>query len=415
MHGSLHGFRVLDLTGEVGFLAGMLLAELGADVVKVEPPAGDPARRRPPFWGGVEDPERALLWLALNSSKRGLTLDLERAAGRDLFLRLVERADVVLETGAPGALAARGLGWEALHARNPRLVLCSLTPFGQTGPYAGWRGSDLTVIAMSGNLHCTGDPDRPPVRCALPVSYYHGSLEAAAGVAFALLAREKTGAGQHVDVALQEAMVMPNMATPSMAVMTGNRGQRSGAFFHQGRSVQREIWPCRDGWVSFALRGGPARIPGLIAMVAYMAEHAMASEKLRAMDWKTYNHNLLSQEEVDALSREFGGFFLTKTMTELFQAACERNLMLAPANTAREILASEQLAARRFFVDVDHPGRGPLRLPGAFARTTSADPDATAIAVRGPAPRLGEHTEAVLAEIGLAPGDVARLRAEGVV
>src|SRR5262249_35462069 len=141
-------------------------------------------------------------------------------------------------------------------------------------------------------------------------------------------------------------MIMPNMATASMAAMTGNRGRRSGAFFQQGRSVQREIWPCKDGWVSFALRGGPACVPGLIAMVAYMAEHGMASEKLREMDWKTYNHNLLSQEEVDALAREFGGFFLTKTMTELFQAACERNLMLAPANTAREILASEQLAAR---------------------------------------------------------------------
>src|SRR5262249_25070091 len=253
------------------------------------------------------DPEPPPLCLALNGSKRGLTLDLERAAGRELFLRLAARADVVLESDAPGALAARGLGWEALHARNPRLILCSLTPFGQTGPYAGGRGSDLTVIAMSGSLHCTGDPDRAPVRCTLPVSYYHGSIEAAAGVAFALLARERTGAGQHVDVALEEAMLMPNMATASMAAMTGHRGERSRAFFRQTKSVQREIWPCKDGWVSFALRGGPARMPGLVAMVAYMAENGMASDALRAMDWKTYNHNLLSEDEVDALSREFGG------------------------------------------------------------------------------------------------------------
>jgi len=415
MGGTLHGLRVLDLTGEPGFLAGMLLGELGADVVKVEPPRGDPARRRPPFWGGTDDPERSILWLALNGSKRGITLDLESAQGRDLLLRLAERADVVLESAAPGALAARGLGWDVLHVRNPRLVLCSLTPFGQTGPHAAWRGSDLTVIALSGNLHCTGDPDRSPVRCSLPVSYYHGSIEAAAGVAFALLARERSGEGQHVDVALQEAMVMPNMATGSMAKMTGNRGQRSGAFFLQTKSVQREIWPCKDGWVSFALRGGPARMPGLVAMVAYMAEHGMASERLRAMDWKTYNHNLLSQDEVDALSQEFGDFFLTKTMTELFQAACERNLMLAPANTAREILGSEQLAARHFFVDVEHPGRGTLRHPGPFAVSTSSDPDATAIAVRGPAPRLGEHTAEMLAEIGVTAGELERLRAEGVV
>jgi crotonobetainyl-CoA:carnitine CoA-transferase CaiB-like acyl-CoA transferase len=415
MRGTPHGLRVLDLTGEPGFLAGMLLAELGADVVKVEPPAGDPARRRPPFWGGTADPERSILWLALNGSKRGITVDLERAAGRELLLRLAERADVVLEGDAPGALAARGLGWDVLHARNPRLVLCSLTPFGQTGPRASWRGSDLTVIALSGNLHCTGDPDRAPLRCSLPVSYYHGSIEAAAGVAFALLAREQTGEGQHVDVALQEAMVMPNMATASMAKMTGHRGQRAGAFFRQPKSVQREIWPCKDGWVSFALRGGPARLPGLVAMVQYMDEHGMATERLRAMDWKTYNHNLLSQEEVDALSKDFGDFFLSKTMTELFRAACERNLMLAPANTAREISRSEQLAARHFFVAIEHPGRGTLQQPGPFALSTSSDPEATAIAVRGPAPRLGEHTAAVLAEIGVTPGELERLRAEGVV
>src|SRR5262245_17467008 len=133
MRGTLNGLRILDLTGEIGFLAGMLLGELGADVVKVEPPAGDPARRRPPFWGGVEDPERAILWLAQNGSKRGITLDLQRPAGRDVFLRLVARTDVVLETGA---LSGHGLGWDALHASNPRTILCSLTPFGQTGPRA---------------------------------------------------------------------------------------------------------------------------------------------------------------------------------------------------------------------------------------------------------------------------------------
>jgi crotonobetainyl-CoA:carnitine CoA-transferase CaiB-like acyl-CoA transferase len=233
---------------------------------------------------------------------------------------------------------------------------------------------------------------------------------------FAILAREQSGEGQLVDVSLQEAMLMPNMATASMAKMTGNRGQRAGACFRQARSVQREIWRCKDGYVSFALRGGPARLPGLIAMVDYMAEHGMASEKLRARDWKAYNHNLLSQAEVDELSAEFGAFFATKTMTELFAAACERSLMLAPASTAREIVASEQLAFRRFFVDVEQPGRGgSLRYPGAFAITTSAEPDATAIGIRRPAPRLGEHRDEILRELGLAPADIRALVAEGVV
>ena len=403
--GNLTGIRVLDLTQEPGFFASKLLGDLGADVVKIEPPAGDPARRRPPFWGGVADPERSLLWLAMNTSKRGMTLDATRPRGREILLALAARADVVVETGT-----LPELGWSALHAANPRLVHVALTPYGESGPRAGWRGSDLTVVATSGNLFSTGDPDRAPVRCSLPVSYYHGGIEAAVAVAFALLAREQSGAGQHVDVALQEAMVMPNIGTAAMFRMTGNRGARAGAFMRQERSVAREIWPCKDGFVSFALRGGPARIPGLVAMVQYMAEHGMASPALEARDWKTYNHNLLTQSEVDALSAEFGAFFQTRTMAELYHAACARNLMLAPINDAREVAASTQLAAREFFVEVENPGRGALRYPGAFARS-----NATAIGIRRPALRLGEHTAEVLGEIGLGAAEVARLRAEGVV
>jgi benzylsuccinate CoA-transferase BbsE subunit len=139
-----------------------------------------------------------------------------------------------------------------------------------------------------------------------------------------------------------------------------------------------------------------------------MGEHGMASPRLAALDWKAYNHNLLTQAEVDELSREFGGFFLTKTMSELYHAACERNLMLAPINTAREITASAQLAAREFFVEVENPGRGRLRYPGAFARSTAGP-----IGIRRPAPRLGEHTVEILAEVGLDAAAVERLRAAG--
>lgn len=409
MRGNLDGIRVLDLTSEPGHFAAKLLGDLGADVVKIEPPGGDPVRRRGPFWGHADDRERSLVWLAYNTSKRGITLDVTKPRGRDLLLDLVARADVVIETHAPAELAGLGLGWDALRAKNPRLVLCSLTPWGQTGPNAGWRGSDLTVIATSANLHCTGDPDRAPVRCSLPTVYYHASIESALGVTFALFAREQSGHGQHVDVSMQAAMIMPNMATASMFQMNGNRGARAGAFFRQGQTVQREIWPCKDGWVSFAIRGGPARIPGLIAMVKLMDEHGMASEGLKATDWKTYNHNLLSQAEVDSLSAEFGAFFASKTMTELFDAAVARNLMLAPANTAREIDGSEQLAFREFFVEVDNPGRGRLRYPGAFAKITSSDPTATAIGIRRPAPRLGEHTAEVLGEVGVTEAMLAEL------
>src|SRR5215469_2866451 len=156
MRGNLDGVHVLDLTDEPGHFAGKLLGDLCADVVKVEPPGGDPIRRRGPFWGRAADPERSLPWLAYNTSKRGITLDVTKPRGRDLLLDLAAGADVVIESYPPGRLDELGLGWAALLAKNPRLVLCSLTPWGQRGPYAEWRGSDLTAVAMSGNLHCTG-------------------------------------------------------------------------------------------------------------------------------------------------------------------------------------------------------------------------------------------------------------------
>jgi crotonobetainyl-CoA:carnitine CoA-transferase CaiB-like acyl-CoA transferase len=409
--GNLDGYRILDLTTETGFLAGKLLAELGADVIKIEPPGGDAARRRAPFAGDTAHPERSILWLALNTSKRGITLNLDDARGREIFLRLCREADAVIESAGPTeptSLVARGLPYAALRDVNPRLVVVSLSPFGQDGPYSAFRAADLTAVAMGGNAYPTGNPDRAPVRCALPVSYYHGGLEAAVAAVFALWGREATGEGQFVDVSLQEAMVMPNMTGPAQFPLTGFKGGRLGAGFRGGKAAFRELWPCADGYVSFAMRGGPARIPGIIAMVTYMDEHGMAPAALKERDWASYNHNLVTQAEVDEIEAALGAFFRTKTMSELFAAACERNLMLAPANTAREIRASRQLAARDFFVELDDPGRG-LRLtyPGALAKIAGA-----AVGIRGPAPRLGEHNAAVYGALGL---DVASLTGAGII
>ena len=412
--GNLDGYRILDLTGEPGFLAGKLLAELGADVIKVEPPAGDPARRRGPFVNGTADPERSLLWLALNTSKRGVTLDLTHARGQAIFLELCRHADAVLDSAGPAdpaSLAARGLSYETLRAAHAPLVVCSLSPFGQSGPYRNYRASDITAVAMGGNLYPTGNPDRAPVRCSLPVSYYHAGIEAAVAVVFALWGRDTQGRGQFIDVSMQEVMTMPNMTSPAQFPLTGAKGQRTGAGFRGGRTVFRELWPCADGYVSFALRGGPARIPGIRALVAYMDEHGMAPDALTHRDWSTYNHNVIPQAEVDDIENAVAAFFSTKTMAELFAAACERSLMLAPANTAREIVASRQLAARQYFVTFDDPGRGiRLTYPGAFAKSTLGG-----IGVRGPAPRLGEHNRAVYAALGLDEAALTDLRTAGVI
>ena len=412
--GNLSGYRVLDLTGEPGFLTGRLLADLGADVIKIEPPAGDAASRRGPFVGGAADPERSIIWLSLNVGKRGVTLALDTPAGREIFLRLCRTADVVIESERPGSstsLAARGLGYDVLHATNPRLVVCLLSPFGQTWPYSGYRGSDITTVAMGGNMNGTGNPERPPVRCSLPVSYFHAGSDAAVGIVFALWGREESGEGQLVDVSLQEAVVMANMTTPAQFPLTGAYGTRSGAHFRGGRAVFREIWPCRDGYVSFALRSGPGRNPGIVRLVEYIAESGMAGEELRSRDWMTYNHNLVTQDEVDRIETTLAAFFRTRTMQELYRAACDRSLMLAPANTAREIMASRQLAAREFFVTMDYPHLGTrLTYPGAVAKTT-----ADGIGARRPAPRLGEHNREVYDQLGIPQAEQDAMRAAGVI
>ena len=408
--GNLQGFRVLELADEPVLLAGRLLGDLGADVVQLEPPGGHSLRRRGPFWQGDEDPERSLPWLAQNTSKRGITLDLARPQGRELFLRLCDHADAVIEARRPRALDELGLGYTALRERNPRIVLCSITAFGQNGPWSAWRASDLTVLATGGNLFPTGDPDRAPVRASLPTSYYHAGIEAALGVVFAWIARDRIGVGQHVDVSLQEVMLMPNMSSPAQYPVTKAKGGRVGPGYRVGKVFQPEIWRCRDGFVSFALRGGAARIPGLVAMVEYMNESGMAPLILKDRDWKSYNHNLLTQAEVDEMKAAFAAFFATKSKAELYRAALERKLMLAPVNDPPAILASEQLAARSFFVDVDyaHLG-GSLRHPGPFAKLR---PDG--VELRSRAPRIGEHNREVYAEIGVGEAELARLVREGV-
>jgi crotonobetainyl-CoA:carnitine CoA-transferase CaiB-like acyl-CoA transferase len=264
---------------------------------------------------------------------------------------------------------------------------------------------------MGGNLFPTGDPDRAPVRCSLPTSYFHVGLEAAIGVVFALLARERTGHGQRVDVSLQEVMMMPNMSTPAQYALTRNKGGRVGPGYRVGNVFQPEIWRCRDGFVTFALRGGAARIAGLVAMVQYMDESGMAPPSLKQRDWKSYNHNLLAQAEVDEMQAAFAAFFAAKTKAELYRAALERKLMLAPVNDAPAILASEQLESRQFFDDLDYPHLGGrLRHPGAVAKLRPEG-----VKLRARAPRVGEHNAEVYAGIGVDGQELLELEREGVV
>ncbi len=202
----LRPYRVLDLSDEKGFLCGRMLGDLGADVIKVEPPGGDPSRLHGPFIRVEADSEKSLYWLAFNFNKRGVALNLETADGRELFKRMVEKADFLVETFRPGYLAGLGLGYESLKKLNSRLVMVSITPFGQTGPRAQWKADDIVAMAAGGYMAVTGDEDRPPLRVGVPQSYVLAGSQAAAGALLAHAMRQANGEGQHVDVSLQEAV-----------------------------------------------------------------------------------------------------------------------------------------------------------------------------------------------------------------
>jgi len=357
----LEGVRVLDLTDPPGWLCGRILADFGAHVTLVEPPGGHPGRAR------------RYAFAALNAGKHSAVLSL----GDERLAEIAAKVDVVIDTGQRELAALRSTD-------HRDRVWCSITPFGLTGPKATLRASDIGVLAQSGTMYMTGDPDRAPLRCTFPTSWYHGCADAAAGILAALYRLQNSGSGCLVDVSMQEAHLLATMSRVAQFGLTGHRGSRAGALMRVGSTTQREIWPCADGFVSFGLRGGPARIPGLKRLVAWIDSEGMATEALTGRDWDAYNHTVLTQEEVDAISEPVARFFLTKTMTELYDAALERGLMLAPANTAREIVAGRQAAERGFFTEVDDPELGRVSIPRRFVVAEGVPGAGKA------APRVGE-------------------------
>lgn len=413
--GPLPGVRVLDLADAAGSHCGRILADLGADVVKVEPPEGDLARRFGPFLGDRPGPERSLSWLSANANKRGITLSLATESGRDLFRRLVARADVLIETFPPGHLAGLGLDYDRLAQLNPRLIHTSITPYGRSGPLAGVPASDLEVSAAAGSLSLAGEPDRPPVRITLPQSPFWAGMHAAVGTLLAYLARTRTGRGQHVDVSIQAAVTTALPPAPLFWDLLGENPRRAGPYL-TGRSIVgarfRNIWPCKDGYVTFALYGGPAGRHTNKMLTQWMASRGMAPDFMLEYDWDRFDVTQVSPEEVERFEAAIAPFFLTLTKREFFQGVIERNMLGYSVATAEDIYADPQLEARGFWQPLEVPEADrPLRFPGVFALFDGVRPP-----VRRPAPRIGEHNvEIYCGELGLAPQTLAALRGAGVV
>jgi len=294
----LSPFRVLDLTNQRGLLCGKAMADLGAEVILVEPPGGSPARRLAPFYHDQPGPERSLYWFAYCANKRSVTVNLETADGRELFKRLVETADVVLDSQDNGYLAGLGLGYQELRQVTPDLVMTCITPYGLDGPYSGFKANDLCLWAMGGFAYLTGDADRPPVQISFPQAYLNASLEGAVATMVALYHRETTGQGQQVDVSIQASVSRNLMNAPLFWETSGVNLARSGPY-RVGLSVssgQRVLWKCADGEVSFFMWGGKSGYRINQALVAYMDEEGMAPQFMKDLDWENFDMSQASSE-----------------------------------------------------------------------------------------------------------------------
>ncbi|WP_421997151.1 CaiB/BaiF CoA transferase family protein [Reyranella sp.] len=367
--GALDGIVVLDLTTHLsGPFCGMQLGDLGADVIKIESPQGDPMRGAPPFVGGEGAP--FMLW---NRNKRGIQLDLKNADDVARFWELVDGADVVLENFRPGVMKRLGLGWEALHARNPRLVLGSISGFGQTGPYAGRGGFDLMVQAMSGLMSVTGPKDGPPYRIPLAVSDVGAGLYLTIGVLAALRAREQTGEGQWVETSLLEATVSLGVYEAANYFATGERPEKLGQA-HRGSSPY-QVFQTEDGWLTI----GGAQQNFFRKLCAMIGKPELADDpRFKANADRVRNNEVL----VDLLQAE-----VRKRSTADWMAALEaEGIPAGPVLHHDEVFADPQIRARDMVVEVEHARAGRQRTLGVPLKLS-----ATPGAVRRPAPTLGQH------------------------
>ena len=405
----LDGLRVLDLTDARGYLCGRTLADLGADVVKVEPPGGAVGRWEPPLADDVPGVDRSLAWLAGNSNKRAIVCDLAAEAGRDIFTSLCAVADVVVECGPPGELQARGLAYATLRTLNPGLIYTTLTPFGCDGPLAEAPAGDLEVTASSGSLWLAGEPGATPVRSTLPQSAQWAGMYAAMGTLMAVLARDANGGeGQHVDVSAQASMVTAISHAPIFWDLLGEEQHRSGPFL-AGRSVTgaqfRNIWPCRDGYVTFALYGGPAGQATSRELVAWIDEASQpggAPPALKAVDWEAFDPTRATQAEVDVLEADIAPFIRGLTKDEFFARFVERNMLGYKVSTVADILTDPQLEARNFWHEVQSPWE--LERPTSGSRVPCADPASARPTSGRPSTPSQHHTLRYPGSFGLFDG-----------
>jgi crotonobetainyl-CoA:carnitine CoA-transferase CaiB-like acyl-CoA transferase len=351
----LRGTSVLDVTDRLGWLAGRLLADLGAAVTKIEAPGADTA---------------AAEWRALNVNKALVELDLERSADRERFDALAAKSDILLATPVPGTAAAKCCDYARLAALYPRLVVVAITPFGRAGPKAAWRASDIELMAAGGAMSLAGETGATPLRVSAPQSYAWTGAQAATGALVALHHRATSGRGQLVDVSAQAAVITAISHAPAFVSITGTTPTRAGAYV-TGRSVTgarfRVFWPCRDGYINFILYGGVAGRRTNEQLVAWMRESGAGLGVLAEIDWRTWDPTGVTQEEVDAIEAPIARFLSGVSKRTFLEEGHRREMLGYPVANVADTAADPQLAERGFWQDVPGPDGRVERHCGSFA------------------------------------------------
>jgi benzylsuccinate CoA-transferase BbsE subunit len=416
--GMLGDYRVLDLTDHKGIYCAKVLGDLGADVIKIEKPGGDAARNIGPFYKDIPHPEKSLYWWAYNTSKRGITLNLETADGKDIFRRLVKTADAVVESFTPGYMDSLGLGYSALSEINPGIVMTSVTPFGQTGPHKDWKATDLVGWALAGQAYVTGDDDRPPCQVSFPHCYLVAGCHAASGTLAALYYRELSSEGQHVDVSMQESVLWTTLLLVQFWDMMQINLFRAGSRRSMGTALFRLAFPCKDGFVGFLIAGGQLASISMPPLLKWMAEEGMLGAFEDKKDWEARDWIekvdawSLTQETIDAWENSIIAFFAGKTKAEIYEKARERGMIIYPVSTTQNLAQNAQLKARDFYVEVEHPELGEtVTYVGSPYKMTVAP-----WRISRRAPLIGEHNREIYeGELGLSPEDTRLLKEAGVI
>jgi crotonobetainyl-CoA:carnitine CoA-transferase CaiB-like acyl-CoA transferase len=409
----LSPYRVLDLTDDRGLLCGKILADLGADVVQVEPPGGSSARNLGPFYGNDAHPEKSLFWWAYAANKRGITLDVDTQDGRALFRRMVKDAHFLIESFPPGRLDQLGIGYLDLAKINPGLVMVSITPFGQAGPYAHYQAPDIVGMALGGFMYLTGDSDRPPLRVGFPHFYLHGAAAGAAGAMLAHSHRALTGQGQHVDVSCQQAVAKALAHAPQSWDTEGVIIKRMGVFRQTSADTAVRInWPCKDGYINFMIQGGTAA-PSTRALLQWLDEEGMGDEYLTSINWEELGYGQVSIDVMHRIGEPLERFFAAHTKEELNKGSVERRILLFPVATHGDLLVHPQLEARKYYQQLYHSELdASITYPGQFVKSGK---DGQEVLRRRP-PLIGEHNSEIYGtELGLTLDELVALKEGGVI